>query len=305
MNIKLQNQIGAQFKLVAHKGDPSTPERETEWFHNIVLDSGLDQMSVGTWIDRCCVGSGNSTPVASQTALENFIASTTTRQGSEQSLLQTSQSPIYYGTRFTWRFGLGIAAGNLSEVGMGWANDRLWNRALIRDSEGTPVTITVLSDEYLDVICEIRVYPQESFSGSFNLRDKAGEIVSTHTYEGRPVISGGSINNSWAMGRISFNWSSYNYNFKISPNAMTNVYADNGGTSVSYSSNTYPTSRSVRGVSAVGLDQVVFAHRSFQTHTTGFLSAGNGFKWEINPPITKTAQNTMTYSFEMSWGRRE
>ncbi len=67
MNIKLQNQIGAQFKLVAHKGDASIPSRESEWFKNIVLDTGLDQMSVGTWIDRCCVGGGNSTPVASQT----------------------------------------------------------------------------------------------------------------------------------------------------------------------------------------------------------------------------------------------
>ncbi len=304
MNINVNNQIAARFKLVAHKGNPEQATKQSDWSHNMVLDSGLERMSVGTWINRCCVGSGSNPPAANQTALQTFIASTTTRQGSETQLAQTTESPIYYGSRFTWRFGLGVAAGNLSEVGMGWSDTALWNRALIRDSAGTPITLTVLSDEYLDVIVEIRIYPQETFSGSFNLRDKAGEIVSTHTYAGRPVVSAGSSNISYAFDRVAFN-SSNNTQFTISPNVMTNAYQSNGGTGVSYSTNTYPTVTSVRGVNAVGLDQVVFAHKSFQATYQGLLSNSNGFKWEIQPSITKTNQNTMTYSFEMSWARKD
>lgn len=304
MNINVNNQIGARFKLVTHKGDATNPTQESEWSHNMVLDSGLERMSIGTWINRCCVGSGSMAPAANQTALQTFIASTTTRQGSETQLLQATESPIYYGSRFTWRFGLGVAAGNLSEVGMGWTDTNLWNRALIRDALGTPVTLTVLSDEYLDVIVEIRIYPQESFSGSFNLRDKAGEIVSAHTYTGRPVVSAGSSNVSYAFDRVTFN-SNNNTQFAISQNAMTNAYQSNGGTGVSYSSNTYPTVTSVRGVNAVGLDQAVFKHKSYQATCQGLMSNSNGFKWEIEPGITKTNQNTMTYSFELSWGRKD
>ena len=304
MNINVNNQIGARFKLVAHKGNPEQPTNQSDWSHNMVLDSGLQRMSQGTWIDRCCVGSGGSAPAANQTALQTFVASTSTRQGSETPLLQVSESPIYYGSRFTWRFGLGVAAGNLSEVGMGWADNALWNRALIRDSEGTPVTLTVLNDEYLDVIVEIRIYPQESFNGSFNLRNKSGEIVSAHTYVGRPVISAGSANVSYAFDRVSFNYYN-NTQFTISNNLMTNAYQSNGGTGVSYSTNTYPTTTSVRGVNTVGLDQVVFVHKSFQATCQGLLSNSNGFKWEIEPGITKTNQNTMTYSFELAWGRKD
>lgn len=66
MNVQINNSVGARFKLVARKASTEEITRETEWFKNIVLDAGLNQMSVGTWIDRVRVGSGNSTPVASR-----------------------------------------------------------------------------------------------------------------------------------------------------------------------------------------------------------------------------------------------
>ena len=62
MQVNMHSQIGARFKLIAHKGD-GVPTTETEWFNNIVLDAGLARMSVGTWISRCCVGTGNTKPV--------------------------------------------------------------------------------------------------------------------------------------------------------------------------------------------------------------------------------------------------
>jgi hypothetical protein len=71
----------------------------------------------------------------------------------------------------TWRFGEGIAAGNIAEVGLGWGNATLWNRARIKDAQGKPTVITVFADEYLDVVSEIRVYPAQSLEGSFNLLD--------------------------------------------------------------------------------------------------------------------------------------
>ena len=187
MNVQINNSVGARFKLVARKASTEEITRETEWFKNIVLDTGLNRMSVGTWIDRVRVGSGNSTPVASQTQLDNTIASTTTLFGSGSVSKQTTTSPYYEAVKLTYRFAEGVAAGNISEVGCGWGTGlALWNRALVKDLNGNPTTITVLSDEFLDVIVEVRYYPTQSFSGSFNLLNKTGGIVSSHTYTGLP-----------------------------------------------------------------------------------------------------------------------
>lgn len=117
----------------------------------------------GCWIDRCCVGTGNSNSVVTQTSLDTFKASTTTTQGAIEAGIQVTTLPYYMWLRSTYRFGEGVAAGNISEIGLGWANANLWNRALVKDSNGNPTTITVLADEYLDVITEIRVYPQEIY----------------------------------------------------------------------------------------------------------------------------------------------
>lgn len=154
MNVQINNSVGARFKLVVRKASTEEITRETEWFKNIVLDTGLNQMSVGTWIDRVRVGSGNSTPVASQTQLDNTIASTTALFGGSGTVSQqTTTSPYYLAANRTYRFAEGVAAGNISEVGCGWGNGLdLWNRALVKDLNGNPTTITVLSDEFLDVI---------------------------------------------------------------------------------------------------------------------------------------------------------
>ena len=195
MNVQINNSVGARFKLVARKASTEEITRETDWFKNIVLDTGLNQMSVGTWIDRVRVGSGNSTPVASQTQLNNTIASTTTvLSGSDSVTKQTTTSPYYSAAKITYRFGEGVAAGNISEVGCGWGTGlALWNRALVKDLNGNPTTITVLSDEFLDVIIEVRYYPTQSFSGNFNLLDKTGGIVSSHTYTASPRYELGSV----------------------------------------------------------------------------------------------------------------
>lgn len=201
MNFQSSMQVGALFKLIVHKGNPEQPTKETPMFHNLVLDAGLDRLSVGSAIGRVCVGSGNSTPVVTQTSLDAFIASTTTTQGSDAGGKQIITEPYYYWARRTYRFGEGVAAGNLSEIGLGWTNTNLFNRALIKDASGNPTTITVLADEFLDVVVELRFYPQRNFTGNFNLLDKLGAVISTHTVEGSCWL--GSESSNFELGPVS------------------------------------------------------------------------------------------------------
>ncbi|WP_180155257.1 hypothetical protein [Acinetobacter sp. YH12045] len=305
MNIKSHCKVGARFKLIAHNGD-GVPIRESEWFDNLVLNTGLDRMSVGTWIDRCCVGTGNSTPTPAQTNLDSFVASTTTSQVNSIDTSDISSAPPYFAAKRTWRFDAGVAAGNISEVGMGWTDTDLWNRALIQDINGNPTTITVLSDEYLDVVSEIRVYPSETISGSFDLLDKNGAIVSTHSYIGMPWFSSATF----AAGKIILASSSTFKPAEIYTGGIGNqiTSAPSGAKQTFTTSNSYPSPRTVRSTLSLTLNDANITHKSFLTKYMGLLSTSSGsagYKLEINPPITKAPTQTMRYVFEMSWGRYE
>lgn len=298
MNLEINSEVGARFKLVARKASTEEITRETGWFNNIVLDTGLARMSVGLWIDRCCVGTGNSTPLATQTQLDAFKASTTTTQGAVASGMQLTTLPYYDWLRVTYRFGEGVAAGNISEVGMGWGNANLWNRALIKDANGNPTTITVLSDEYLDVITEIRVYPQETLSGSFNFLNKAGAVVSSHTYTGRAYHT--APQNKYEAMMID-GIGIYNSTMGASPTAQP------PGTMLDYGAATtteYPTPTSIKCKKTFVLAKANGEHRTLLI-LTNLLSygAGMGYQVEFTPTITKTNLMELTYTLTMSWGR--
>ena len=300
MNVQINNSVGARFKLVARKASTEEITRETDWFKNIVLDTGLNQMSVGTWIDRVRVGSGNSTPVASQTQLDNTIASTNTiLSGSDSVKKQTTTSPYYVAAKRTYRFGEGVATGNISEVGCGWGTGlALWNRALVKDLNGNPTTITVLSDEFLDVIIEVRYYPTQSFSGSFNLLNKTGQIVSSHTYTGLPQFNEGYVTFDKFRGYSTDLYSGSMNNTTTSPSSILG--------SVNTSS-TYPSPKTL---TCTNNFQLATANGSIRTILQNFntISGSNtwsAYKFEINPPIVKTNQMALSFTFSISWNRYE
>lgn len=305
MNFQANIQVGALFKLIVHKGNPEQPSKETSLFHNLVLDAGLDRLSVGSAINRVCVGSGNSAPVVTQTALDAFIASTTTTQGSDISGTQVATSPYYYWVRRTYRFGEGIAAGNLSELGIGWSNTNLFNRALIKDANSNPTTITVLADEFLDVVVELRLYPKMSFTNSFNLLDKLGNIISTHTVTGMPLFAtAGSL----ILGPVSI-CKDQNGDFKMFSGDMgagVNVYPA-GTEYITSSANitiSYPSGRSCKAQVKFPLNLGNGTHRSFFAPVKLVSNGAHfGYKCQIDPPIYKNNTQEIQYSFTLNWDR--
>lgn len=299
MNVQINNSVGARFKLVARKASTEEITRETEWFKNIVLDTGLNQMSVGTWIDRVRVGSGNSTPVASQTQLDNTIASTNTiLSGSDSVTKQTTTSPYYVAAKRTYRFTEGVAAGNISEVGCGWGDGLdLWNRALVKDLNGNPTTITVLSDEFLDVIVEVRYYPTQSFSGNFNLLDNTGAIVSNHTFTGLPQF--GEIDTIY-FNRVT---SGYVYCYSGIMNDVTTEPSSYLGYADVIP--TYPSPKTLTCTSSLPLTDANGSIRTVLQFFSTISSGGSTYKFEINPPIVKTNQMVLSFTFSISWDRYE
>ncbi|MCH7337135.1 hypothetical protein [Acinetobacter sp. NIPH 2699] len=303
--VNIRNEIGATFKMRTFKADGITT-KETGEFHNIVLDTGLQRMGVGAWGNRCLVGTGSSTPVVSQTQLDSTLAITTTVQNTNISM-NTTTKPYYYSIQKTMRFGEGAAAGNLTEVGLGWTQtgqNPCWNRALIKDANGNPTTLTVLSDEFLDVTVEIRIYPSETISGSFDFKNKLGELISTHTYNGYVWMT--APQDGTASPFSFYNLALYaNAAFVESPtSSLTGTVL--GSSSAGGAINTITSPTSLRGQIKFLLTQgngfcsgmiinMIGGHRS--------TSPSAYYKILIDPPITKTNEMEITWTLDLSWGR--
>lgn len=167
--IELKTTVAGRFKLEAFKGVedadgnvieiPGTRRLAADWFDNIITDGGLERMATeSNWIGYCQVGTGNTAPAAGNSTLDSYLANTNYVVSYSNSAQAT---PPYYASKTaTYRFAEGVAAGNLSEIAVGWAaSGSLYSRALILDGAGSPTTITVLSDEYLDATYQLRIYP--------------------------------------------------------------------------------------------------------------------------------------------------
>lgn len=151
--------MAGRFKLNAVRPDGKTVRKSTGWFDNLILDAGLNAMGTSNQIGGCHVGTGTTAPNVGQSTLVSRIASTGSLQASSSGV-QVSTVPYYGYKSWTYRFAQGAAAGNVSEVGVSNSSTTfspLWSRALIVDDFGAPTTITVLSDEFLDVTYELRI----------------------------------------------------------------------------------------------------------------------------------------------------
>lgn len=125
-------------------------------FHNHVTDYGLNTMvtkSIEAQMARCHVGSGNTAPADSDTALDSQVAYTTSY--TTNTYIYVADSYVAKRRKFT--FGVGVAEGTLTEVGVSDGTS-LFNRQLFKDYLGNDTSIVVGASDTLDVLCEIRIY---------------------------------------------------------------------------------------------------------------------------------------------------
>lgn len=158
--MKYEINIGATlkgfFKMVAVRPD-GNKRVLADWFPNLILDSGLNFIGTVNYVSACQVGTNNTAPVVGDTTLHAFLVGTVTVLSNTSSAQPSA--PYYSKSIICYEFGVGVAAGNLSEVGVGpTSGGPLFSRALILDGGGSPTTITVLGDEILHVFYELRCY---------------------------------------------------------------------------------------------------------------------------------------------------
>lgn len=266
---------------------------------NMVLDSGLNALgSQSNYIARYCKVGTSSTPVvASQTALGSEIASTSTVQA--QSAGCQATTPYFSWGRITFRFGQGVAAGNLTEVGISDYNNVLFSRALILDSGGNPTTLTILADEYLDVTYELRFYQETTdqnftvtlYGVDYSVLARPANITSINTannfqsYFGRNILYYHTTQYTYYNGNIG----------TITGQPSGSSYANSTG----YGS--YVNSSLERDfILSLGLNDGNLA-----SGVKSVLIKTNKADWqlEFTPAIPKDNFKTLVLNIYVSWGR--
>lgn len=295
------------YTLTAHKvdavGNVISSRKLAGPFKNLIVDQGLDRMGDHDfYIYSCQVGSGNATPDPADTSLQTWVAGVN-GVFSTNKTVQASSAPYYVALINTYRFGVGVAAGNLSEVGVGWGTSgaTLYSRALIVDSGGTPTTITVLSDEVLDVTYELRVYPPTTdVTGTITISGNDYDYIiracSINQAKSAVGVGWGSESNSGSSAGLGWGQEAYS-------GAISTIFSQPSGqiggassrTAAAYTGGTYY--RDLQYVYSI--TSVTSAIRSV-IWASGFST----YQTQFDPPIPKDNTNQLTLVFRHSWARR-
>ncbi len=297
----MKTELAGRYRLMATNAETGEERQLTGWFGNHILDGGLNRLGTGGVATHCYVGSGSTPPTDEDTALQTPVANTSSINGSDVTGTATS-SPYYGYRRRKWRFAMGAAAGNLAEVGVGWSSG-LFSRALILDVLGDPTTITVLSNEFLDVEYELRAYaPASDVSSTVTIAGVSTDVVmrasrvTTETNWSLEAMSDGVAFGITAGNSHSGFWNGAIGTVSQSPGGTE---GDNGAaeTTNAYVNNSYERT----GYVLLGLDQYNLSGglSAFQ-----LLSKIGTFQFSMDPPIDKDNTKTFKLDFKVSWARR-
>lgn len=298
--------VSGRYQITASKLDGRSRVL-ADWFENLILDAGLVELGYRQCTTVCSVGTGNSEPVATQTALGSLLASTSTVNSQ---VVNFSSTPPYYGfNRKTFRFPLGGVVGTIAEVGVGWGAG-LFSRSLIKDSNGAPTTITLLPDEVLDVTYELRLYAPTV--------DRVESLVingTTHTVTTRaigvtspgPGWTGeqyeGYIGGIVRVARDYYGY--YNASYGLAPvtgspfpggilNVSEGVYG--GIFNDAYTGNKTVTGGQVLGLNNANLTGGI-GRVEVRTQNLGL------YQMHFSPAIPKTSAHTLRLNIAVSWDR--
>lgn len=300
MNKQINVGLAGKVKLVAVNAETGEERLLADWFDNLITDGGLNHLGVGGVGGYCLVGSGSTPPANGDTALATFIASTSNY---EVTTGAATSSPYYGWERFKYRFAQGAAAGNVSEIGIGWAstNANLFARTLVKDSGGNPTTVTILASEYLDVFHEVRIYaPASDLTSQVTIAGVVHDVIVRPSYVTAGTPGRWRPFRSQAVAIVGGYISNYAYSGTIGEQTV----GPSGSTgTLSVSSSAYVANSMKRtAVLSASLDSSNFGSgiRSLEFGTIGCGS------WQIQftPAIAKDNTKTLNLTVEVSWARR-
>lgn len=316
--------LQGRYKFIKHKVDaegnviPGTAKVLLNWFDNLITDVGLDFLgqNVNDNLAYCRLGTGNTAPAFTDVNLVAQVGSSNTAGIGEATGMAVDQTYIY--RRVSRRFAAGSVAGlNLAEVGMSQAatGNNIFSRALLRDTGGTPTTITLAADEVLDVVYELRMYinPAEQTVGATIDGVATTVTMRTHAYTSWASVALANIGRGFPV-----RWYSGNGTVGAAENQLAqtnfggyNTYSSTLPTIPAYVAGSHvlhfkfdfglTLANYASGIGAVGVrygtepasPQMVYGYEGWM---------GN-YSWGFSPKLNKTASRTATVTVGLTWGR--
>lgn len=296
---ELKTALAGRYKIEAVKADGSR-RLLADWFDNLITDNGLNAIGHGAdWFTGCSVGSGNTAPANSDTSLVSLVATTTTITTTTGA--NSGGLPWFGSQTVVYRFPIGSATGNLSEVGIGATSTSLFSRALILDGGGSPTTITVLSSEALDVTYQLQQFsPASDVTGSVTI----AAVSYAYTVRAANANAGG-----WTVRPVGDRGGVLSSGVTVYNGSIGTVTGSPSGTSAAggtASLGTYTDGNFfVDSTLNLGLaDANVSGGISAIMCTMGSLNASLGqYQYGFSPALPKDSSHTMTLVIRHSWTR--
>ena len=308
--------MAGEFRVVVKRVDGST-KIDTGYQKNLILNQGLDFFGGGNGSDMmnyCVIGSGNSQPVYTQNKLDTAIQGVFGDNFSTKYDYDAARDGNLYKTNKVNKYSFtGLNNVNVSELGLAptYRNATtyfLCTRALIKDSQGNPTTITVLSGEILEVYYKLwAVFDTTDKIGQINLLDGVGGSVA-YNYKCRIANVGDRLYADIAryINFVVNNNSAYLYYNNEDIATINSKPSGSSATVSSYTANPYNAGdykKTYNLTYGVGI-----ANGKVRT----LLPYMIGMMWQIrfgsvadDSPINKTNTQTLSIPIEFSWGRYE
>lgn len=274
-------------------------------FQNLILNQGLDRFATegrNQLYARCYVGVGTTAPDVTQTQLTNGVGSYLTLSGDTT---MPGEAPDYVsrmicsGLSSIGAFG----TSNLTEIGVGGIGTAtLFSRALIVDSAGNPTSFPISSEEQLRASYEVRLHPplEDAFytvdvAGPRDVIVRALNVTNTNSWAMQsPAGSTGGVH-AIASSNNGFRTGDLNSITASSPQG-TSISGVSSKTEYEYSPGSYKKGHRQSFSSTQAVSD------SIRTHDVQYTCCR--FQVQYDPPLQKTAEQTMFLEYELSWGRR-
>ena len=305
-------QVGlyGEVKVIVKRAD-DTVRLDTGFFPNVITNLGLDAIGNDhNLFNYCAIGGGNSTPLNTNTKLDNFLAVGSQISSESKYDYDPVRDTEFYKCSRTvgYRFE-GLDNKNISEVGLvgDYASGQhpAYTRTLIKNSAGEPTVITVLSGEILEL--QYRLWQV------FDVKDK--DQVVTAMIDGVEVpfnvkIRLAGVGGSWSYAAVvgaHLTFQGNNYH-QFGTGELGEITGQNSGLTSYYvlSWEAYqPSTYKRKFYVNASITEAVHPIRSFLFFTgLGAYQVRFGTV-DGDLPIDKTKQDILQLGFEMSWGRYE
>jgi hypothetical protein len=307
--INLHTKLSGEYKIVIKRDGK---EIETEWFKNLILNQGLDQLGSDNEVlyGYARVGTGTTAPVITNTTLEAQVG--VSQQGPASTTQVNSGAPNYTTlTTYQYVFTQGSVTGNISEVGVGWATtgSTLFSRALIVDGTGTPTTITLLPIDQLIIYYRLNAsQPTTDTTTSVMISSVSYPYTIRTAYAGNYASNGVTFKYGYAFTKLGGSIIMYGNDAALGPitGALSGtIIANSGNGGFTFSYPAYTPGSYYRDSTF-----------SVDVNTANAVGGIGGIQWQMGlystslasqlvlpTPIPKTNTQVLTLTVRFTWAR--